>query len=59
MPGSKPPPNVPADRTGHGISPAIVERELVAAGFTLVQTIAKWPPPPDKGEAFFLVLVRK
>lgn len=58
MPGSKPPPNVPADRTGHGILPSIVERELGAAGFHIERTISHWPPPPDKGD-YFLVLAQK
>ncbi len=59
QPGSKPPPDVPADRTGHGILSAIVERELSATGFTVVRTIPHWPPPPDKSDFGFLVLVRK
>lgn len=58
QPGSKPPPNVPADRTGHGITNEIVERELTSAGFSVVRTIQPWPPPPDKGD-FFLVLANK
>lgn len=58
MPGSKPPAGVPADRTGHGIVPEIVARELTAAGFTIVNTIPHWPPPDEKSESF-LVLARK
>lgn len=57
-PGSKPPPNVPANRTGHGITVAIVEQELQAAGFALVRTIPRWPPD-DKEGGYFLVLARK
>ena len=42
-PGSQPPPSVPANRTGHGILPAIVVRELTEAGLTPVRTIPTWP----------------
>jgi predicted methyltransferase len=57
-PGSGPPPNVPANRTGHGITSTIVEQELQAAGFDLVRTIARWPPG-DKTDQYFLVLAKK
>lgn len=57
-PGSKPPSNVPANRTGHGVAATIVEEELRAAGFELVRTIPRWPPG-DKTDLFFLVLARK
>ena len=43
-PGSALPQGVPANRGGHGVSPAIVIEELTAAGFTHVRTIDKWPP---------------
>ena len=57
-PGSKPPPNVPANRTGHGVAVSIVEQEISAAGFELVRTIPRWPPD-DNTDQFFLVLARK
>ena len=55
--GSKLPAGVPANRQGHGISPAIVETELTAAGFTHIKTVDKWPP--DDKNPLFLVLFRK
>jgi ubiquinone/menaquinone biosynthesis C-methylase UbiE len=57
-PGSQPPPGVPANRTGHGILPAIVVRELTEAGLTPVRTIATWPEGPPPG-GYFLVLFKK
>lgn len=57
QPGSKPPPGVPADRTGHGITPTIVAHELTAAGFMVDKTITHWPVPDQS--ASFLVLARK
>ena len=58
QPGSAPPSGLPANRTGHGITPEIVEHEAVAAGLTLVRRIVPWPPGA-KPPAFFLVLLRK
>jgi SAM-dependent methyltransferase len=55
---SKPPSGLPPDRTGHGITSAIVESEIPAAGFTHVRTIAEWPPGAPRKE-FFLALFRK
>jgi ubiquinone/menaquinone biosynthesis C-methylase UbiE len=57
-PGSQPPPGVPANRTGHGILPAIVVEELTEAGLTPVRTIATWPEGPPAG-GYFLVLFKK
>ncbi len=57
-PGTSPPPNVPANRTGHGITSAIVEQELQSAGFDLVRIIPRWPPG-DKTDEYFIVLARK
>jgi len=57
-PGTGPPPNVPANRTGHGITSTIVEQELQTAGFQLIRTIPRWPPG-DKTDEYFLVLARK
>jgi cyclopropane fatty-acyl-phospholipid synthase-like methyltransferase len=54
--GSKPPEGVNANRGGHGITPAIVEQELRAAGLSFDKTIASWPPGSTD---FFLVLFRK
>jgi ubiquinone/menaquinone biosynthesis C-methylase UbiE len=54
--GSKVPDGVNPNRGGHGITPAIVEQEVTAAGFVLQQTIASWPPGSTD---FFLVLFRK
>ena len=56
-PGSTLPSGVPANRGGHGISPAVVVAELRAAGFTHLRTIESWPPG-DK-ETFHLSLFRK
>ena len=58
QPGSGPPPNVPANRTGHGVAATIVEQELRAASFDLIRTIGRWPPG-DKTDEYFLVLVKK
>jgi uncharacterized protein YwqG len=49
---------VPANRGGHGISPALVEQELKAAGFTHLQTIESWPTD-EKQQPLFLVLFSK
>lgn len=57
-PGSGPPPNVPANRTGHGVAATIVEAELRAASFEVARTIARWPPG-DTTDEYFLVLARK
>ena len=57
-PGSGPPPNVPANRTGHGVAATIVEDELRAASFEIVRTIPCWPPG-DRTDEYFLVLARK
>ncbi len=57
-PGSKPAPDVPADRTGHGVAKAIVARELRTAGFDVDSTIRKWPAT-SAGDASFLVLARR
>lgn len=56
--GSTPPSGLPADRTGHGITADIVERELSEAGLTHVRTITAWPPDA-KRQDFFLVLFRR
>lgn len=56
--GSKVPNGVPANRGGHGVSPAIVVEELKAAGFTHVRTIDNWPPG-DKTPSFHLTLFTK
>lgn len=58
QPGSAPPEGLPANRTGHGITPDIVQREAVSAGLTFVRTIAQWPPQA-KPPSYFLVLFRK
>jgi predicted methyltransferase len=57
-PGSKLFDGVPANRGGHGISPALVEQELKAAGFTHLQTIESWPTD-EKQQPLFLVLFSK
>ncbi len=57
-PGSAPPPNVPANRPGHGVAATIVEDELRAARFEIVRTIPRWPPG-DRTDEYFLVLARK
>ena len=54
--GSATPDGVPANRGGHGVTPAIVVDELTSAGFTHVRTYQQWPTEKD---SFFLVLVRK
>lgn len=56
--GSKPPSGLPGDRTGHGITADIVERELRAAGFTYRRTITDWPPNARRRD-FFVVVVEK
>jgi predicted methyltransferase len=57
-PGSRPPAGVPANRTGHGILPAIVVQEMTEAGLTPVRTIAPWPAGPPPG-GYFLALFQK
>lgn len=37
------PKGIPGDRGGHGIAPEALIRELEAAGFVHVETLAKWP----------------
>jgi len=54
--GSTTPDGVPANRGGHGVTPAIVVEELTAAGLTHIRTYEQWPTEKD---SFFLVLVRK
>ncbi len=54
--GSKVPEGVNPNRGGHGVTPAIVQQELTAAGLTFDRTIANWPPGSTD---FFLVLFRK
>jgi predicted methyltransferase len=56
--GSELPDGVPANRGGHGVSPAVVIEEMVAAGFHYVRTIDAWPPG-DKRPAYFLTLFQK
>ena len=56
-PGSALPRGVPANREGHGIRASIVIDELKAAGFTVEQTIDRWPPD-DKAPSY-LLLFRK
>jgi ubiquinone/menaquinone biosynthesis C-methylase UbiE len=56
--GSPLPEGVPANRGGHGITPAIVIEEITAAGFTHVRTIDNWPPG-DKSPTFHLTLFTK
>ena len=56
--GSPLPKGVPANRGGHGVPPAVVIEELVAAGFTHETTIDRWPPG-DVNPAAFLTLFRK
>lgn len=38
------PEGIPEDRGGHGIEPALVARELEAAGFRHIETREKWDP---------------
>jgi len=55
--GSATPDGVPANRGGHGVTPAIVVEELTSAGFTHVRTYEQWPL--DDKNSFFLVLFQK
>jgi predicted methyltransferase len=55
-PGSKLFPGVNPNRGGHGIPPAIVVSEFIAAGFTHVKTADHWPEEKDTP---FLVLFRR
>jgi hypothetical protein len=54
--GSKVPDGVNPNRGGHGVTAAIVEQEVRAAGLTFDRAIANWPPGSTN---FFLVLFRK
>jgi ubiquinone/menaquinone biosynthesis C-methylase UbiE len=54
--GSRLPEGVNPNRGGHGVTAAIVEQEVRAAGLTFDRTIANWPPGSTN---FFLVLFRK
>jgi predicted methyltransferase len=54
--GSKVPEGVNPNRGGHGVTAAIVQQEVTAAGLTFDRTIASWPPGSTD---FFLVLFRK
>ena len=56
-PKSAVPAGVPADRLGHGIPPAVVERE-VGAVLTHVRTIPSWSPKSEPSD-LYLVLFRK
>jgi ubiquinone/menaquinone biosynthesis C-methylase UbiE len=57
-PGSARPEGVPANRGGHGVSPAVVVEEITTAGFTHLRTIDNWPPG-DKTPTFHLTLFTK
>lgn len=54
---SEVPAGVPADRGGHGVPPAIVERE-VGAVLAHVRTLTAWSPT-SQPDSLFLVLFRK
>jgi ubiquinone/menaquinone biosynthesis C-methylase UbiE len=56
-PGTAVPAGVPADRAGHGVPIAVVERELGAA-LTHVRTIPTWSPASQPAD-LFLVLFSK
>jgi ubiquinone/menaquinone biosynthesis C-methylase UbiE len=56
-PGSDVPSGVPADRLGHGIPPAVIEREGGTA-LTHVRTILEWSPKSQPAD-LYLVLFRK
>ena len=56
-PKSEVPAGVPADRLGHGIPPAVIERE-VGTALTHVRTIPSWSPKSEPGD-LYLVLFRK
>lgn len=56
-PNSEIPEGVPANRGGHGVPPAIVEKE-VGGVLTHVRTIAEWSPESQPA-SLFLVLFRK
>ena len=51
--GSPLPDGVPANRGGHGVSSAVVIQEILAAGFSHVETVDSWQPPS------FLILFQK
>jgi ubiquinone/menaquinone biosynthesis C-methylase UbiE len=53
--GSALPAGAPINRGGHGITPDLLEREVIAAGFTQAQVISSWDGEKD----VFLVLFRK
>jgi len=54
--GSKLPEGVNPNRGGHGVTPAIVQQEVSAAGLKFDRAIAHWPPGSTD---FFLVLFRR
>jgi ubiquinone/menaquinone biosynthesis C-methylase UbiE len=56
-PNSEVPSGVPADRLGHGVPPAVVERE-VGAALTHVRTISTWSANSQPA-SLYLVLFRK
>lgn len=56
-PNTPVPDGVPADRGGHGVPPAVVERE-VGAALTHVRTVTAWSPKSQPAD-LFLVLFRK
>ena len=56
--GSELPGGVPVNRGGHGVPPAVVIEEQVAAGFTHVRTIDAWPPGSTRA-TIFLTLFQK
>jgi SAM-dependent methyltransferase len=56
-PNSEVPSGVPGDRLGHGIPPAVVEREG-GASLTHVRTIPAWSPKSQPAD-LYLVLFRK
>ena len=59
QPRSNLPPGAPANRGGHGVTPAMVVGELKDAGFTHLRTIEGWPPGDKQEGRFFLALFRK
>jgi predicted methyltransferase len=56
--GSELPDGVLVNRGGHGVPPAVVLEELVAAGFRHVRTIDAWPPGSRRA-TIFLSLFQK
>ena len=59
QPRSNLPPGAPANRGGHGVTPAMVVDELKDAGFTHIRTIEGWPPGDKQEGRFYLALFRK